>query len=397
MCRNLISVDWRGFVYDCDFNQMLDLPLHARRARARASVRAARRRPRRQPDPRRRPLLRLHRGPGLELRRRAEGGGGVSLAHGRTGAARRPDLPGRLPLSAARVRPRRPTSPATRSTSPAGSTATSQALDAIERLARRRATPPTIVFNGDFHWFDAEPAWFAEIERRVHAATRRCAATSRPRSRAPTTSARAAAAPIRRTSTRTWCGAPTTSCASCARQTLAAARARLARSADAPRRARRRAARRHRARRRGLARRLALCQRQSRPRPPTSRWLDDVRARLADRPVRLDPHLPRCAARFRAACRPPHHHQQWCGRHAELYRLPLRRRLPRRDHALAASAASTASSATASTSTPSPWITTTPRSCSVFWRAGRTASAAHQSYFWRIASGPDYPLACARG
>jgi radical SAM/Cys-rich protein len=26
MCRNLISVDWQGFVYDCDFNQMLDLP-----------------------------------------------------------------------------------------------------------------------------------------------------------------------------------------------------------------------------------------------------------------------------------------------------------------------------------------------------------------------------------
>ncbi len=27
MCRNLISIDWRGFVYDCDFNQMLGLPL----------------------------------------------------------------------------------------------------------------------------------------------------------------------------------------------------------------------------------------------------------------------------------------------------------------------------------------------------------------------------------
>ena len=27
MCRSLISVDWQGFVYDCDFNQMLDLPL----------------------------------------------------------------------------------------------------------------------------------------------------------------------------------------------------------------------------------------------------------------------------------------------------------------------------------------------------------------------------------
>ncbi len=28
MCRSLISVDWQGYVYDCDFNQMLDLPLH---------------------------------------------------------------------------------------------------------------------------------------------------------------------------------------------------------------------------------------------------------------------------------------------------------------------------------------------------------------------------------
>ena len=27
MCRSLLSVDWRGFVYDCDFNQMLGLPL----------------------------------------------------------------------------------------------------------------------------------------------------------------------------------------------------------------------------------------------------------------------------------------------------------------------------------------------------------------------------------
>jgi len=27
MCRNLISVDWQGSLYDCDFNQMLRLPL----------------------------------------------------------------------------------------------------------------------------------------------------------------------------------------------------------------------------------------------------------------------------------------------------------------------------------------------------------------------------------
>ena len=27
MCRNLISIDWQGYVYDCDFNQMLEMPL----------------------------------------------------------------------------------------------------------------------------------------------------------------------------------------------------------------------------------------------------------------------------------------------------------------------------------------------------------------------------------
>ena len=29
MCRTLLSVDWRGYIYDCDFNQMLDMPLLA--------------------------------------------------------------------------------------------------------------------------------------------------------------------------------------------------------------------------------------------------------------------------------------------------------------------------------------------------------------------------------
>jgi len=27
MCRTLLSVDWKGYLYDCDFNQMLDIPL----------------------------------------------------------------------------------------------------------------------------------------------------------------------------------------------------------------------------------------------------------------------------------------------------------------------------------------------------------------------------------
>lgn len=27
MCRHLLSVDWQGYLYDCDFNQMLDMPI----------------------------------------------------------------------------------------------------------------------------------------------------------------------------------------------------------------------------------------------------------------------------------------------------------------------------------------------------------------------------------
>ncbi|MCC6940849.1 MAG: DUF3641 domain-containing protein, partial [Novosphingobium sp.] len=27
MCRNLVSVDWQGFLYDCDFNQQLELAI----------------------------------------------------------------------------------------------------------------------------------------------------------------------------------------------------------------------------------------------------------------------------------------------------------------------------------------------------------------------------------
>lgn len=33
MCKTLVSVDWQGFLYDCDFNQMLGLPLPAAHAR----------------------------------------------------------------------------------------------------------------------------------------------------------------------------------------------------------------------------------------------------------------------------------------------------------------------------------------------------------------------------
>jgi hypothetical protein len=33
MCRSLVSVGWDGRLYDCDFNQMLDLPLRTAGAR----------------------------------------------------------------------------------------------------------------------------------------------------------------------------------------------------------------------------------------------------------------------------------------------------------------------------------------------------------------------------
>lgn len=41
------------------------------------------------------------------------------------------------------------------------------ALHAIERMTAAESAPVTTVFNGDFHWFDADTEWFAAIERGV--------------------------------------------------------------------------------------------------------------------------------------------------------------------------------------------------------------------------------------
>ena len=27
MCRSLVSISWDGLIYDCDFNQMLEMPI----------------------------------------------------------------------------------------------------------------------------------------------------------------------------------------------------------------------------------------------------------------------------------------------------------------------------------------------------------------------------------
>jgi len=41
------------------------------------------------------------------------------------------------------------------------------ALDALDALLAAETAPTTVVFNGDFHWFDAQPGWFLEVEERL--------------------------------------------------------------------------------------------------------------------------------------------------------------------------------------------------------------------------------------
>ena len=70
MCRNTLSVSWDGTLHDCDFNQMLDIPVATAR---RATAPHPRLRPRcasGPADPDAAPLLRVHRWGGQLLRRR---------------------------------------------------------------------------------------------------------------------------------------------------------------------------------------------------------------------------------------------------------------------------------------------------------------------------------------
>ena len=71
MCRTLVSVDYRGYLYDCDFNQMLGIPLVVAGRPRRHLTDLLTDESRRRADLGGRPLLRLHGGAGFELRRRA--------------------------------------------------------------------------------------------------------------------------------------------------------------------------------------------------------------------------------------------------------------------------------------------------------------------------------------
>jgi hypothetical protein len=42
-----------------------------------------------------------------------------------------------------------------------------QALQRIEQLLAQERMPAQLVFNGDFHWFDTEPGWFAQVHAAV--------------------------------------------------------------------------------------------------------------------------------------------------------------------------------------------------------------------------------------
>jgi len=41
------------------------------------------------------------------------------------------------------------------------------AIDELEALASTEQAPVTFVFNGDFHWFDADRSWFDDVDTRL--------------------------------------------------------------------------------------------------------------------------------------------------------------------------------------------------------------------------------------
>ncbi len=168
MCRSLVSVDWQGGLHDCDFNQMLGMPLRADGRRgADLHLRDLLVRDLAgQPDRRRRPLLRLHRGPGFLLQRSAGGMSGRPL-EALTPSRRDAVCPGELWLRAFGVRAARAISRPTCCTSPEACTATCPRCSSSSAWPPSSARTVRLVFNGDYHWFDAAPADFARGRTRA--------------------------------------------------------------------------------------------------------------------------------------------------------------------------------------------------------------------------------------
>ena len=103
----------------------------------------------------------MHRGAGVELRR------GARLIAARAAPAHAREAPGRIcPVSyrySPRVFDRAPDFAAETLYVVGGLYGNVEALDALSAMAAREPWPVTIVFNGDFHWFDAAPDDFRAI------------------------------------------------------------------------------------------------------------------------------------------------------------------------------------------------------------------------------------------
>jgi hypothetical protein len=111
----------------------------------------------------------MHRGARLELRRRA----GVSIGTRREvrGTRQTAALPGRICPTSYRYSPRvfdrAPEIVADTIYVIGGLYGNVEALEAVRAMAGREPGPVTLVFNGDFHWFDVAPADFARVTREV--------------------------------------------------------------------------------------------------------------------------------------------------------------------------------------------------------------------------------------
>jgi hypothetical protein len=118
----------------------------------------------------------MHGGPGIELRRGARVSGAQAAL--RAARALAESRPGRnCPLAyrySPRVFDRAPQIEADTLYVVGGLYGNPEALAAALALAAREPHPPTIVFNGDFHWFDVDSRDFAAVSEEVlgHAALR---------------------------------------------------------------------------------------------------------------------------------------------------------------------------------------------------------------------------------
>ncbi len=180
MCRDLVSIDWQGHAYDCDFNQMLGLPLAGDATRPHlhdlldASLDG-------------RPIRVSGHCYGCTAGQGSSCGGALGLS-GATERSPRgdpgPRLPDRLPLPAARLRPPARDSSPTRSMWSAACTAMSRRSRRSSAMAAPRRGAVGDRFQRRFPLVRRRSPGVPSnaIKHARCCASTRCAATSRPNS-----------------------------------------------------------------------------------------------------------------------------------------------------------------------------------------------------------------------